>query len=108
MNDSLILKKCNLKKKKQEAVFHYYRKLYCLYLNKNLKKKKTEKLTIANKNTSVDEALVFLLTSVIHVQIIKDIQGQVRVKGQANIPYTQSIVPCINLTWAKTRYIHIP
>lgn len=73
-----------------------------------LKKKKIEKLTIANKNTSVDEALVFLLTSVIHVQLIKDIQGQVRVKGQANIPYTQSIVPCINLTWAKTRYIHIP
>lgn len=79
-----------------------------LFEQKLKKKKKTEKLTIANKNTSVDEALVFLLTSVIHVQIIKDIHGQVRVKGQANIPYTQSIVPCINLTWAKTRYIHIP
>lgn len=66
-----------------------------LFEQKLKKKKKTEKLTIANKKTSVDEALVFLLTSVIHVQIIKDIQGQVRVKGQANtcIPYTQSIVP---------------
>lgn len=56
-----------------------------------------------NKNREVDNCqqkdicwwslLTFLLTSVIDEQIIKEIQGKVRVKCQANIPYTQPFLP---------------
>lgn len=52
--------------------------------------------------------LTFLLTSVIDVQIIKEIQGKVRVKCQANIPYTQPFLPKLYKFHMGKNQIHIP
>lgn len=71
-----------------------------------------------NKNREVDNhqqkdicwwgLLTFLLTSVIDVQIIKEIQGKVRVKCQANIPYTQPFLPKLYKFHMGKNQIHIP
>lgn len=70
-----------------------------------------------NKNREVDNhqqkdicwwGLLTFLLSVIDVQIIKEIQGKVRVKCQANIPYTQPFLPKLYKFHMGKNQIRIP